>query len=46
MSCANVLERLNQEINRRTNVVRIFPHQASWLRLVRASAVAVHEGWA
>jgi hypothetical protein len=41
-----VLERLNQELKRRTNVVRIFPHEASCLRLVRALAVEIHEEWA
>ncbi|RWQ60916.1 transposase, partial [Mesorhizobium sp.] len=32
----NMLERLNQEIKRRTLVVRIFPNPQSCLRLVRA----------
>ncbi len=32
----NALERLNQEIKRRTRVVRIFPNDASCLRLVTA----------
>ena len=31
----NMLERLNQEVKRRTHVVRIFPNAASCLRLVR-----------
>ena len=34
-----------QELKRRTHVVRIFPHAASCLRLVRALAVETHEGW-
>ncbi|HEY0793206.1 MAG TPA: transposase, partial [Chthoniobacterales bacterium] len=46
LKSTNVLERLNQEIKRRTNVVRIFPHEASCLRLVRALAVEIHEEWA
>ena len=41
----NMLERLNQEIKRRTYVVRIFPDAASCLRLVRALAVETHENW-
>jgi transposase-like protein len=39
------LERLNQEIKRRTRVVRIFPNRESCLRLVRALAVEVSEEW-
>lgn len=38
MKSTNMLERLNQEIKRRTLVVRIFPSQQSCLRLVRALA--------
>ncbi len=40
-----MLERLNEEIKRRTHVVRIFPNAASCLRLVRALAVEMHENW-
>ena len=40
-----MLERLNEEIKRRTHVVRIFPNAASCLRLVRALAVETHENW-
>ncbi len=45
MKSTNMLERLNQEIKRRTHVVRIFPNAASCLRLVRALAVEAHENW-
>ena len=45
MKSTNMLERLNQEIKRRTHIVRIFPNDASCLRLVRALAVEIHEGW-
>ena len=45
MKSTNMLERLNQEIKRRTHVVRIFPNAASCLRLVRALAVETHENW-
>jgi putative transposase len=41
----NMLERLNEEIKRRTHVVRIFPNAESCLRLVRALAVEMHENW-
>jgi len=41
----NSLERLNQEIRRRTRVVRIFPNRQSCLRLVSALAVEVSEEW-
>ena len=41
----NLLERLNQELKRRTQVIRIFPNEASCLRLVRALAVEQHEHW-
>ena len=40
-----MLERFNEEIKRRTLVVRIFPNDASCLRLVRALAVEMHENW-
>lgn len=45
MKSTNMLERLNEEIKRRTHVVRIFPHEASCLRLVRALAIEIHEDW-
>lgn len=45
MKSTNMLERLNQEIKRRTLVVRIFPNEASCLRLIRALAVEIHDNW-
>jgi putative transposase len=45
LKSTNLLERFNQEIKRRTLVVRIFPDQASCLRLVRAVAAETHEEW-
>ena len=45
MKSTNMLERLNQEIKRRTHVVRIFPNMESCLRLVRALVVETHENW-
>ena len=40
-----MLERINEELKRRTLVVRIFPNAASCLRLIRALAVEIHEDW-
>ena len=45
MKSTNMLERLNQELKRRTHVVRIFPNAESCLRLIRALAVETHENW-
>ena len=45
LKSTNLLERLNQEMKRRTLVVRIFPNEASCLRLVRAIAAETHEEW-
>ncbi|MHC4836697.1 MAG: transposase, partial [Planctomycetota bacterium] len=45
MRSTNMLERLNEELKRRTHVVRIFPNIDSCLRLVRALAVEKHEEW-
>jgi transposase-like protein len=41
----NGLERLNQEIKRRTRVIRIFPNRESCLRLISALAVEQSEEW-
>ena len=41
----NALERLNQEIKRRTRVVRIFPNRASALRLITTLAIECSEDW-
>ena len=45
LKSTNLLERFNQEIKRRTLVVRIFPNEASCLRLIRAIAAETHEEW-
>ena len=41
----NGLERFNQELKRRTRVVRIFPNRAALLRLVTALAMEQSEEW-
>lgn len=45
LKSTNLLERLNEEIKRRTRVVRIFPNEASCLRLIRALCCETHETW-
>jgi transposase-like protein len=45
LKSTNMLERLNEEIKRRTQVVRIFPNVESCQRLVRALCVETHEAW-
>ena len=41
----NGLERLNQEVRRRTRVARLFPNEASCLRLVSAVLMEISEDW-
>ena len=41
----NGLERVNQEIKRRTRVARLFPNAASCLRLVTAVVIEISEEW-
>lgn len=45
MRTTNQLERLHQEINRRTRVARLFPNEASLLRLVSAIEMELSEDW-
>lgn len=42
---SNALERVNQEIKRRTRVARLFPNEASLLRLVTALLAETSEEW-
>jgi putative transposase len=42
---SNVIERVNEEIRRRTRVARIFPNDASCLRLVSAVLMEISEDW-
>ena len=41
----NLIERVNQEIKRRTRVARLFPNEASCLRLVSAVLMEIAEDW-
>ena len=45
MRTTNMLERENEELKRRTRVVRIFPNEMSCLRLVSALAMETSEEW-
>jgi putative transposase len=41
----NAVERHHSEIRRRTHVIRIFPHEASLLRLITALAIEQNDAW-
>ena len=41
----NLVERLNEEIRRRTRVARLFPNEASCLRLVTAVVMEIADDW-
>jgi len=45
MRSTNMLERYNQELKRRTRVVRIFPNAASCQRLICAMAIETNQEW-
>jgi putative transposase len=45
LKSTNMPGRLNEEIKRRTRIVRVFPNEAGCLRLVRSLAVEKHEEW-
>jgi putative transposase len=42
---SNMLERLNEEINRRTQVAGLFPNEGSVLRLVSAVLMEISQDW-
>jgi transposase-like protein len=41
----NMMERLNEEIRRRERVIRVFPNDASVLRLIGALLAEISENW-
>lgn len=45
ISSTNMIERLNREIRRRTNVVGIFPSMDSYVRLVTSYLIEYSEDW-
>jgi len=45
IASTNMLERLNEEIRRRTRVVGIFPNSDSYLRLVTTFLMEYAEDW-
>ena len=45
MRTSNALERVNQELKRRTRVARLFPNEASLLRLITALLTEISEEW-
>jgi transposase-like protein len=45
MRTTNMLERLNEEIKRRTRVAQVFPNEASLLRLVGSILLETNEEW-
>ncbi len=45
LKSTNMLERLNSEIRRREKVVRIFPNEASAIRLIGAVLIDINEEW-
>jgi putative transposase len=45
MKSTNMLERFNQELKRRSRVIRIFPNEASCLRLLGTLCMEQSEEW-
>ena len=45
ISSTNMLERLNREIRRRTNVAGVFPNMESYIRLVTSHLIEYSEDW-
>lgn len=42
---SNSIERLNEELRRRERVIRIFPNEASMIRLMGSVLMEMHEKW-
>ncbi|MSO24073.1 MAG: IS256 family transposase, partial [Acidobacteria bacterium] len=45
MRTSNALERVNQELKRRTRVARVFPNEKSLLRLISALLAETSDDW-
>lgn len=45
IASSNMIERLNEEIRRRTKVIGIFPNPVSYLRLVTTYLMEYAEDW-
>ena len=45
MRTSNALERVNQELKRRTRVARVFPNEQSLLRLISALLAETSDDW-
>ena len=45
MRTSNALERVNQELKRRTRVARVFPNEKSLLRLICALLAETSDEW-
>jgi transposase-like protein len=45
MRTSNAIERVNQELKRRTRVASLFPNEASLLRLISALLCEISEEW-
>jgi putative transposase len=45
MRTSNAIERVNQELKRRTRVASLFPNEASLLRLISALLCEISEDW-
>ena len=45
MRSTNMLERVNQEIKRRTRVIRIFPNEQACMRLVSTLMMELNQDW-
>lgn len=42
---SNIMESINRQLKRRTNIISIFPSEASLLRIVTAKAMDLSDGW-
>lgn len=45
LKSTNMMERLNEEIRRRERVIRVFPNDASVLRIIGALLAEISESW-